>query len=194
VFQCVAGCCSVLQCVAVCCSVARLTHALPRNLCISNSSSMRTSSSVTHCNTLQHTATHCNTLAHTAIHSHSTRSPSTKIQMPRFDCVCRCVAVRCSVWQCVAVCCSVFHCVAAVLRFHCLGRCVCVLLYGHVRLGMGVGGAECVLQGAAVCRSGAVLCSVVQCGAVWCSVVQCGAVWCSVVMCSAVCWCAMARV
>ena len=188
----------MLQCVSVCCSVLQCGTTYSRITTQSVHQQQQQHAHLQFRDTLQHTATHCNTLQHTGTHCNTQpqyaqpqyQDPNAQVRL----CVSQCVAVRCSVWQCVAVCCSVFHCVAAVLRFHCLGRCVCVLLYGHVRLGMGVGGAECVLQGAAVCRSGAVLCSVVQCGAVWCSVVQCGAVWCSVVMCSAVCWCAMARV
>jgi len=67
VLQCIAACCIVLLCVAACSSmlqravVCALTfphYAWADTRCRCSSGSLTT---VTHCNTLQHTATHCNT-------------------------------------------------------------------------------------------------------------------------------------
>jgi len=70
--------------------------------------------SVTHCNTLQHTATHCNTLQHTATTQiyHAVVvgliTDTMTLDAPLYGTFC------CSVLQCVAVCCSALQCVAVV--------------------------------------------------------------------------------
>jgi len=76
VLQCVAVCCSVLQCVAVCCTICcRQSRYVDVNLITRIFWDWRQRlpcrphdmlTSISRCNTLQHTATHCNTLQHAA--------------------------------------------------------------------------------------------------------------------------------
>ena len=91
---------------------------------------LSTSHTATHCNTLQHTAAHCNTLQHTATHWHTwgtsnmskeayihqrrtKRTPRWGTRLLCCSSVLQCIVVCCSsVLQCIVVCCSVLQCVA----------------------------------------------------------------------------------